>query len=96
MKYSRDRLDLPLLAATTLLVPGYVDTLEVEGIAVFLKNLDKTIPYSLLVFHPDFAMSDLPVTPRRQVEDCLAAAKKHLTNVNVGNIQNLEVGAQIT
>ncbi len=95
-KYGRERPDLPLVTATTLLVPGYVDALEVEGIAIFLKNLDRAIPYSLLVFHPDFMMSDLPVTPRRQVEDCLAAAKKHLTRVNVGNIETLGIGSQIT
>ena len=67
-RYGDKRPDMPLLTATTLLVPGYVDALEVEKIAGFLADLDRNIPYSLLVFHPDFIMSDLPITPYRQVE----------------------------
>jgi pyruvate formate lyase activating enzyme len=95
-KYDNERPGLPLLTATTLLVPGYVDDQEVEKIAIFLSDLDEEIPYSLLVFHPDFMMSDLPVTPYRQVEDCYRAAKKHLTRVNVGNLASLGLRSLIT
>jgi len=90
LKYGKGRPNLPLLTAATLLVPGYVDASEVEKIAIFLEGLDREIPYSLLVFHPDFMMNDLPVTSRRQVEDCYQAAKRHLERVNVGNIGSLE------
>lgn len=90
-KYGSERRDMPLLTGTTLLVPGYVDALEVEKIAGFLADLDRDIPYSLLVFHPDFVMSDLPTTPYRQVEECYRAAKKHLTRVNVGNLASLGI-----
>lgn len=83
------RPELPVLTATTLLVPHYVDRVEVERIAGYIAQLDPEIPYSLLVFHPDFAMRDLPVTPRGQVEECYRAAKKHLSKVNVGNIHLL-------
>lgn len=86
------RAGLPVLAATTLLVPGYVDHLEVEKIAEFISSLSPDIPYSLLVFHPDFMMKDLPVTPRRQVAECYRAAKKHLNKVHVGNIHLLVFG----
>jgi pyruvate formate lyase activating enzyme len=95
-KYGGERPGLPLLTATTLLVPGYVDDREVEKIAIFLSDLDNEIPYSLLVFHPDFMMRDLPVTPYRQVEDCYQAAKKHLTRVNVGNLASLGLRSWIT
>ena len=88
-KYGKERPGSPLLTATTLLVPGYVDNQEVEKIAIFLADLDKDIPYSLLVFHPDFMMSDLPVTPYTQVEDCYRAAAKHLKRVNIGNLASL-------
>jgi pyruvate formate lyase activating enzyme len=88
-KYGKERQDVPLLTATTLLVPGYVDEREVERISMFLAGLDKNIPYSLLVFHPGFMMSDLPVTPYSQVEDCYRAAKRHLVRVNVGNLASL-------
>jgi len=96
LKYGAERADLPFLTATTLLVPGYVDELEVEKIATFLAELDPKIPYSLLVFHPDFMMSDLPVTPYRQVEDCYRAAKRHLVRVNVGNLATLGIRSWAT
>jgi len=85
------RRELPMLTATTLLVPGYVDTFEVEKIASFMADLDEAIPYSLLVFHPDYMMRDLPVTPLEQVVDCYRAATRHLANVHVGNLHMVGV-----
>lgn len=83
------RPELPVLTATTLLVPGYVDVVEVERIAGFIAELDDSVPYSLLVFHPNYAMSDLPVTPMDQVQECYLAASRLLENVNVGNLHTL-------
>ncbi|NPV04408.1 MAG: radical SAM protein [Syntrophaceae bacterium] len=74
-----------LLTATTLLVPHYVDALEVEAVARFIAGLDAGIPYSLLIFHPDFQMRDLPVTPRGQIDACVEAARRYLRRVNLGN-----------
>lgn len=74
-----------LLTATTLLVPGYIDKEEVEKIARFISNLDSDIPYSLLGFHPDFKMIDMPITTKKQAEECYQAAKKYLNRVNIGN-----------
>lgn len=84
--YYDTRPDLPVLTATTLLVPGYVDAQEVGKIAKFIAEINPEIPYSLLVFHPDFLMSDLPVTPIQQVLDCYNSAREHLLRVNVGNL----------
>ena len=81
-----ERPEPPVLTATTLLVPGYMDVEEVERIARFIAELNEEIPYSLLIFHPDFRMQDLPVTPVRQVVECYRAAKRHLRRVNVGNL----------
>jgi pyruvate formate lyase activating enzyme len=76
----------PLLVASTLLVPGYVDVEEVGAIARFIASLDPTIPYSLLAFHPDFYLTDLPVTSRGQAEECQRVARKAgLKNVHIGN-----------
>lgn len=83
------RSKVPMLTATTLLVPGYVDATEVDLIARFISDLDPNIPYSLLLFHPDFYMSDQPFTSKHQLDLCLKTAKKHLKNVHVGNIQLL-------
>jgi pyruvate formate lyase activating enzyme len=85
------RPDLPVLTASTLLVPGYVDKIEVVQIAKFIADVNREISYSLLVFHPDFMMTDLPATPRKQVVDCYKAAKEHLTRVHVGNLNTLGI-----
>ncbi|MEM1964581.1 MAG: radical SAM protein [Candidatus Caldarchaeum sp.] len=84
------RSDCPVLAATTLLVPGYVDAEEVERIAEFIAGLDDRIPYSLLVFHPDFMLNDMPITPFKQVAECHRAALKHLQKVHLGNLHLLQ------
>ncbi|MCP8309592.1 MAG: radical SAM protein, partial [archaeon] len=83
------RKDPPILTATTLMVPGYVDADEVEGIAKFIASLDRGISYSLLAFHPDFLMRDLPITPINQALNCYKVARKHLERVNIGNLQLL-------
>ena len=77
------------LTATTLLVPYYIDAGEVGAIAGFIASIDDDIPYSLLVFHPDYQLRDLPITPRSQVEECVAAARQHLNRVHVGNMHLL-------
>ena len=87
---SRKRPDPPFLIASTLLVPGYVDAREVSLIANFIASLDKTVPYALLGFHPQFHMSDLPATSRKHAEECkLAAEEEGLQNVRIGNIHLL-------
>ncbi|MFQ6031446.1 MAG: radical SAM protein [Candidatus Zixiibacteriota bacterium] len=87
---SKKRPHPPFLVASTLLVPGYVDTYEVSQIANFIASLDKDIPYALLAFHPQFLMTDLPTTSRRHAEESkLAAEKEGLRNVRIGNIHLL-------
>ncbi len=85
-KRIEERKEPPLLVASTLIVPGYVDEEEVEKIASFLADIDPNIPYSLLAFHPDYLMDDLPPTSKGHMERCLKAAKKAgLVNVHIGN-----------
>ena len=80
----------PLLIASTLLIPGYVDKEEIAGIAGFIASLNPDIPYALLAFHPQFMMNDLPPTSRRHAQECLAEARASgLTNVRLGNIHLL-------
>ncbi|HEC80873.1 MAG TPA: radical SAM protein [Thermoplasmatales archaeon] len=74
-----------LLTATTLLVPGYIDAVEVEKISRFISSLNPDIPYSLLAFHPDFEMMDMPVTSKKLAMECYKTAKKYLRYVNIGN-----------
>jgi pyruvate formate lyase activating enzyme len=73
------------------MVPGYVDAAEVEAIAGFIADLDPSIPYSLLAFHPDYHMADLPYTSLGQAVECYNAARRHLERVHVGNLHTLGV-----
>jgi pyruvate formate lyase activating enzyme len=80
----------PVLIASMLLVPGYVDEHEVRNIARFIASVSPHIPYSLLAFYPHFFMSDLPHTPRKLAERCLSVAREEgLQNVRVGNFHLL-------
>ncbi|UCF07545.1 MAG: radical SAM protein, partial [Thermoplasmata archaeon] len=88
--YGKERPEVPFLVVSTLLVPGYVDVSQVGKIAEFLASLDPEIPYSLLAFHPDFEMSDMPVTSKNEAEACYDEAKKAgLTRVKLGNVHLL-------
>ena len=85
-----ERSDPPLFVASTLLVPDYIDEEEVGAIATFLAERSPGIPYALLAFAPQFAMSDLPTTSRAQAERCLQAARDAgLTRVRIGNLHLL-------
>jgi len=85
-----ERPDPPLLVASTLLVPGYIDEREVRAIARFIARASPDIPYALLAFHPQFAMNDLPTTSRRHAERAAeAATEAGLTRVRLGNLHLL-------
>ena len=89
-QYIERRPQPPLLVASTLLIPGYVEAEEVAKIATFIASLNPEIPYALLAFHPHFLMSDLPTTSRRHAQECLQVAREAgLNNVRVGNIHLL-------
>ena len=74
-----------ILTATTLLIPGYIDGEEVRKIAEFISSLNQNISYSLLAFHPDFKMLDMPFTSRKLALECYEVAKKYLKSVHIGN-----------
>ncbi len=85
-----ERPEPPLVVASTLLVPGYVDAEEVHQIARFIARFSPNIPYALLAFAPNFFMPDLPTTSVRHAEEALAAARAAgLTNVRLGNVHLL-------
>jgi len=85
-KRHRERPEVPLARASTLLVPGYVDEEEIRAIASFIADLDPTIPYSLLAFHPLHFMDDMPCTRRRDAEKFLEICREEgLKKVRIGN-----------
>jgi pyruvate formate lyase activating enzyme len=67
------------------MVPGYTNHEEVEQIAKFVSSINPEIPYSLLVFHGDYQMRDLGITPRKQALKSSDVAKKYLKHVHLGN-----------
>jgi pyruvate formate lyase activating enzyme len=80
----------PLLMASTLLVPGYIDEEEVREISRWVASLNPDIPYSLLAFYPQFFFKDLPVTPRGLALRCKEVAEKEgLRRVRIGNLHLL-------
>jgi len=71
-------------------VPGYIDAREVAAIAGFIVGLNPDIPYSLLAFHPQFYMSDMPLTSKTLANQCVRAARDSgLKNVRLGNVHLL-------
>ncbi|MGV9199420.1 MAG: radical SAM protein [Promethearchaeia archaeon] len=83
--YFGTRKALPELSGSTLMVPGYTTLEEVGKIAQFIANINPEIPYSLLVFYPDYMMKDLPITSKDLAYECMRVAKKYLENVHLGN-----------
>jgi len=83
------RPEVPVLTASTLLVPGYVDAEEVEHIAQFIAGISPDIPYTLLAFYPQYVMDDMPTTSRKLAYECYERAKKHLNRVRIGNVHLL-------
>jgi pyruvate formate lyase activating enzyme len=76
----------PLVLASTLLVPGYVEAAEVRKIAAFIASINPDIPYTLLAFAPNFYLSNLPFTSSQQAREAEAAAREAgLTKVRLGN-----------
>jgi len=83
----KDRKEPPLVVASTLLVPGYVDVGEVAKIGRFISSLDREIPYSLLGFHPHCNMNDLPTTSREHAARAReVVTEAGLLNVHIGNV----------
>ncbi len=81
-----ERPEPPLLVVSTLLVPGYIDEYELEGITGFIASVNPDIPVRFLAFHPDYLMRDLPPTPRWLAEKALEIARRNgLRNTSIGN-----------
>lgn len=80
-------MDIPLLVVSTLIVPHYVTSEEVAGIAQYLSSIDEEIPYVLLAFAPHHLMKDTPTTSYSHMMECVKAARDNgLKNIQIGNI----------
>ncbi|ADM28208.1 Radical SAM domain protein [Ignisphaera aggregans DSM 17230] len=85
-KLGKLREEVPLLVISILLVPGYVDTLEVLNIAKYIVSIDSRIPLILLAFHPDHLLRDLSPTSKRHAYEAYKIAKEvGVERVYIGN-----------
>ena len=92
---ARKRPEPPLVVASTLVVPGYVDIEEVRAISRFIASVNPEIPYALLAFSPTYRMDDLPLLTldeAREMEE--AALAEGLRKVRWGNLHLLRAGGE--
>ncbi len=88
--YIKKRERPPILVASTLLIPGYIDEYEITAMAKFLSSINTEIPWSFLGFYPHFYFNDLPQTSRKQADLALKIAENYgMKNTRIGNIHLL-------
>jgi pyruvate formate lyase activating enzyme len=73
---------------TTLIVPGENDTdKELTGISEFIAGVDKSIPWHISRFHPDYKFTDHEATPIETLKKAERLGRKAgLTYIYVGNV----------
>ncbi len=92
-----ERTDPPLVVASTLLVPGYVDFREIEALAAFIASCNPDIPWSFLAFYPTFVLRDLPTTSWDHAKKAKEIALKYgIKNINIGNLHLLSHSYKIS
>ena len=68
-------------------VEVYLQPYDWDRVALSTPSERGHSPYSLLAFHPDYLLTDLPPTSTRHAKAALKAAKEEgLRRVNVGNV----------
>lgn len=74
---------------TTLVVPGCNDSEEeLSDIAGFIASVDKTIPWHISRFYPQYKMEDTPPTPVETLEKAYRIGKeKGLSYIYLGNLR---------
>jgi pyruvate formate lyase activating enzyme len=78
------------LEVTTLVIPGKNDDPgQIEGIAGFLESLDPSIPLHLSRYYPSFHYT-LPPTPAATIAKLTGIAKRRLSYVYAGNVDQGE------
>ncbi|PIQ89547.1 MAG: AmmeMemoRadiSam system radical SAM enzyme [Candidatus Omnitrophica bacterium CG11_big_fil_rev_8_21_14_0_20_42_13] len=77
---------------TTLVIPGLNDSeKELSSIAAFIAKVDKSIPWHVSRFHPDYKLQDNPPTSVKTLEMAKQAGEKAgLRYVYIGNVMQEE------
>lgn len=72
---------------TTLVIPGLNDTPDqIYAMASWLAGIDPQIAYHLTRFFPCYKMTDRPITPTDTMLAAADIARRHLSNVYLGNM----------
>ncbi|MCX5704828.1 MAG: AmmeMemoRadiSam system radical SAM enzyme [Candidatus Omnitrophica bacterium] len=73
---------------TTLIVPGENDSKEeIKDIAGFIAGVDKSIPWHISRFHPDYKFSDHQATPEETLKRAYDLGRKvGLNYIYIGNV----------
>jgi pyruvate formate lyase activating enzyme len=74
---------------TTLVIPGENDAAtQLSGIAQFIADVDKNIPWHISRFHPDYKFSAYPVTPESTLKEAQETGIRYgLKYIYIGNVQ---------
>ncbi|MEA3346897.1 MAG: AmmeMemoRadiSam system radical SAM enzyme [Candidatus Auribacterota bacterium] len=78
---------------TTLIIPGYNDSAEeLKEIAVFIKDINKSIPWHVSRFYPAYKLADTPPTPLTTLKKAFEIGKEvgleYIYQGNVGEGEN--------
>ena len=94
MRFITQAAGVTALEVTTLIIPGKNDALEeIEGIAAFLGDIDRNIPYHLSAYYPQYNYH-IPPTSISTLTAASKAALKHLNYVYLGNVGSSEINTR--
>jgi pyruvate formate lyase activating enzyme len=74
------RSGVPMMAESVV-IPGYIDKEEIEKIASFIAGIDKNMRYQIDAYSR-VGDNPWPKPTAEQIEEVVAAASRHLTNVH--------------
>lgn len=76
-----------VLEVLSLYIPGLVEADELESIALSLKEVDDSIPFTILAFFPEYRMKDYKSpTVKEMIEAYNRAKATGLKNIRLGNV----------
>ncbi len=76
-----------VLEVLSLYIPGLVEAQELEKIALSLKNIDPTVPFTILAFFPEHRMKDFRSPKVDEMAQAYQRVKSAgLQNVRLGNV----------
>ena len=76
-----------VLEVLSLYIPGLVEVDELESIAQGLKEVDPSIPFTILAFFPEYRMKDFESpTVKEMIEAYNRAKATGLENIRLGNV----------